>query len=103
MALVWRSQSSTAGDERIAGTTTTRGFGASATEKSGTMRMPPVRRTGSRPSATVNRRKGIWSSCEGPRSGNITSWKTSHGPVKSITVAPSETRKATSIAPLAGG
>jgi hypothetical protein len=33
----------------------------------------------------------------------MTSWKTSHGPQKSITTAPSEIRKATGIWPLSGG
>jgi hypothetical protein len=35
--------------------------------------------------------------------GIMTSWKTSHGPQKSITTAPSEIRKATGIWPLSGG
>src|SRR5437773_2626100 len=33
----------------------------------------------------------------------MTYWKTSHGPEKSITTAPSEIRKATGILPWAGG
>jgi hypothetical protein len=33
----------------------------------------------------------------------LTSWKTSHGPQKSIITAPSETRKATGILPWVGG
>src|SRR5205814_4899254 len=35
--------------------------------------------------------------------GIMTSWKTSHGPEKSIITAPSETRKAIGIVPCAGG
>src|SRR3984893_10294618 len=49
-------------------------------------------------SATVYRRNGAsW------RPGMLTSWKTSHGPEKSIITAPSETRKATGILPWTGG
>src|ERR1700733_5777523 len=33
----------------------------------------------------------------------LTSWKTSHGPQKSMTTAPSERRKATGMLPSAGG
>src|ERR1700736_1002545 len=49
-------------------------------------------------SATVYRRNGAfwWP-------GTLTSWKTSHGPQKSIITAPSETRKATGILPWTGG
>src|SRR6266403_1572195 len=49
-------------------------------------------------SATVYRRNGApwWP-------GMLTSWKTSHGPQKSIITAPSETRKATGILPWTGG
>src|SRR5205814_2897188 len=35
--------------------------------------------------------------------GVLTSWKTSHGPQKSIITAPSETKKATGMLPWAGG
>src|SRR5688500_771297 len=38
-----------------------------------------------------------------PRSGSSTSWKTSHGPAKSIMVAPSWRTTATRILPVAGG
>src|ERR1044072_7824444 len=38
-----------------------------------------------------------------PREGTMTSWKTSHGPAKSITVTPSEMAAATGILPFAGG
>jgi hypothetical protein len=37
------------------------------------------------------------------RLGIMTSWKTSHGPQKSITTAPSEIRNATGIGSLSGG
>src|ERR1700686_3201184 len=49
-------------------------------------------------SATVYRRNGA-----SRRLGTLTSWKTSHGPQKSIITAPSETRKATGILPWTGG
>ncbi len=65
--------------------------------------MPPGTRRVSGFSATVNSSKGIWSSWEPPRSGTITSWNTSHGPAKSITVTPSEIANATGIFPFAGG
>ena len=55
---------------------------------------PPVRRTGSAVSATVNSRN------PGRRG---TSWKTSHGPVMSMTFEPAETRKATPIGPSGTG
>src|SRR5690349_16426231 len=54
-------------------------------------------------SDTVYNSNGICSSMLLPRDGIITSWKTSHGPAKSITVAPSERANATGILPFAGG
>src|SRR6266851_3408291 len=67
------------------------------------MRRPPDPRMGSLESETVNRRKGICSSMVEPRPSTITSWKTSHGPAKSITVAPSVITNATGMLPFAGG
>ena len=54
--------------------------------------MPPLVRIGFFVSATVYKRNGISS-----LPGIVTSWKTSHGPQKSITTAPSEIRNATGI------
>jgi transaldolase len=54
-------------------------------------------------SDTVKSRNGMISSISEPRSGTWTSWNTSQGPAKSITVAPSEIATATGIVPLAGG
>ena len=54
-----RSQSSTAGERRIAGTTTTRGRGRVVDRDSRARSAAPVTRTGSRPSATVKRRNGV--------------------------------------------
>src|SRR5262249_41172769 len=58
----------------------------------------PLVRIGFLVSPTVNRRNGISSLL-----GIMASWKTSHGPQKSMTTAPSEIRKATGIWPLLGG
>src|SRR5689334_17053043 len=60
--------------------------------------MPPLTLIASAFSETVNNWKAMsmWP-------GIITSWNTSQGPQKSITTAPSETRKATGMLPSAGG
>src|SRR5580765_6271217 len=78
--------------------TITFGGGAFSIVYSGTICIPPLVRTGFFVSATVYKRNGISSLL-----GITTSWKTSHGPQKSITTAPSEIRKATGIWPLSGG
>src|SRR5919106_304400 len=81
-----------------AGMTITFGGGAFWIVYSGTICIPPLVRIGFLVSATVYRRNGISSP-----PGIMTSWKTSQGPQKSITTAPSEIRKATGIWPLLGG
>ena len=60
-------------------------------------------RTGSVDCDTVKSWNGICSSIEDPSSGTMVSWKTSQGPAKSMTVAPSVTTKATRIGPLRSG
>src|SRR6266536_6591862 len=95
--LASRSQSCKAGPPLCAPTTMTFGCGAPAKVKDGTTFIPPVHVTGSRLSASVNRRNGRSS---GPES--ITSSNASHGPAKSMTVAPSDSGNATRILPLAG-
>src|SRR6266542_7044374 len=95
--LASRSQSCKAGPPLCAPTTITFGGGALAKVKDGTTFIPPVQVTGSRLSATVKSRNGRSS---GPES--ITSSNASHGPAKSMTVAPSESGHATRILPLPG-
>ncbi len=82
-----------------AGMTMTFGGGADSRVYPGTICIPPLVRMGLVVSATVYRRKA--SPCVRPRMWTFSN--TSHGPAKSMTTAPSEMRKATGMAPSAGG
>src|SRR5262245_26245150 len=66
------------------------------------MVMPPEMRVGFFAAPTVNSSNGICSSIVAPRSVTWTSPNTSHGPAKSIIVAPSVSTNATWMSPCAG-